>query len=69
MMSTVGAEAAPDTAAARVLGVDVSERALAFAAMNAAVNLSRERATRPSRRSAGTCSTLLPKGNASISSS
>jgi len=45
--SGVNALAAARRGAARVLGVDVSERALAFAAMNAAVNLSRERGDPP----------------------
>jgi SAM-dependent methyltransferase len=45
--SGVNALAAAHRGAARVVGVDVSERALAFAAANAAVNLSRERGDVP----------------------
>jgi SAM-dependent methyltransferase len=45
--SGVNALAAAHRGAARVVGVDVSERALAFAAANAAVNLSRERGDTP----------------------
>jgi len=45
--SGVNALAAAHRGAARVVGVDVSERALAFAAANAAVNLSRERGDAP----------------------
>jgi SAM-dependent methyltransferase len=41
--SGVNAIAAARRGAARVVGVDISERALAFAAANAAVNLARER--------------------------
>jgi SAM-dependent methyltransferase len=45
--SGVNAIAAARRGAARVVGVDISERALAFAAANAAVNLSRERGEPP----------------------
>jgi release factor glutamine methyltransferase len=45
--SGVNAIAASRRGAARVVGVDVSERALAFAAANAGVNLSRERGNAP----------------------
>ncbi len=45
--SGVNALAAARRGAARVVGVDVSERALAFAATNAAVNLSRKRGDPP----------------------
>ena len=45
--SGVNALAAARRGAARVVGVDVSERALAFAAANAALNLSRERGEPP----------------------
>jgi len=45
--SGVNALAAARRGAARVLGVDVSARALAFAAANAAVNLSRQRGDAP----------------------
>ncbi len=45
--SGVNALAAARRGAARVVGIDVSERALAFAAANAAVNLSRKRGDPP----------------------
>jgi protein-L-isoaspartate O-methyltransferase len=45
--SGVNALAAAQRGAARVVGVDVSARALAFASANAAVNLSRERGEAP----------------------
>ena len=45
--SGVNAIAAAHRGAARVVGVEVGERALAFAAANAAVNLSRERGDAP----------------------
>jgi SAM-dependent methyltransferase len=45
--SGVNALAAARRGAARVVGVDVSKRALAFAAANAALNLSRERGEPP----------------------
>jgi protein-L-isoaspartate O-methyltransferase len=45
--SGVNAIAAARRGAARVVGVDLGERALAFAAANAAVNLSRERGDAP----------------------
>jgi SAM-dependent methyltransferase len=45
--SGVNALAAARRGAARIVGVDISERALAFATANAAINLSRERGEPP----------------------
>ena len=51
--SGVNALAASRRGAARVVGVDINPRALAFAATNAAVNLSRERGDAPLERLQG----------------
>jgi SAM-dependent methyltransferase len=58
--SGVNAIAASRRGAARVVGVDISERALAFAAANAALNLSRERGEAPVERLRGNLFEPLP---------
>jgi SAM-dependent methyltransferase len=61
--SGVNAIAAARRGAARIVGVDVSERALAFAVANAALNLSRERGEPPLEALHGSLFAPIPAGD------
>ena len=61
--SGVNAIAASRRGAGRVVGVDISQRALTFAATNAAVNLSQERGLAPLERLRGNLFEPLPAGD------